>query len=198
MFTRGVTRVPAVREMDRANRVASLATNKIAWRQCFQSGRPRRKFVQQPVNHAAQDTLRKTFRSRVDRRDSAKMDRYLLVILNDLKLRVLHANSVSAQPRLTKDHHTLAGGDHFLYVMQIEPSAHERLAQSVWVRFLQRGLENFLPTAEATQRRLDHLPAKTDRNITLFARKPRKFRSVFMAPRKVRKQIFHRFDAQPP
>ena len=115
------------------------------------------------------------------------MDRDFFVILNHLELRMVHANSRSAQPRLTKDYHALTGGDHLLHVMQIEPSAHKRLAQSVWVRFLQRGFENFLPTAEAPQRRLDHLPAKTNRNITLFARKLRKFRPVFMAPREMRK-----------
>src|SRR5262249_28081722 len=101
------------------------------------------------------------------------MNRNLLVILDDFELRMVHANSLSAQARLAKDHHALTGDDHFLNVMQIEPSAHQRLAQSVWVRFLQRGLENFLPTAETPQRCLDHFPAKADRNITFFTRKLR-------------------------
>src|SRR5205823_8135830 len=74
MFVRGITRFPASWEMDCANRVASLALRKIAWGQSFQPGISGRKFVQQTVNHAAQDALRKTFRRRVDRRDSTKMD----------------------------------------------------------------------------------------------------------------------------
>jgi hypothetical protein len=95
MFVRGVTRFPAIREMNCANRFASFTLNKIKWRQSFQSGISGRNFGQQPVNHAAQDALRKTFRRRVDRRDPAKMDRDLLVILNHLELRVIHANSFS-------------------------------------------------------------------------------------------------------
>ena len=80
--------------------------------------------------------------------------------------------------------------------MQIEPSAHQRLAQRVWVRFLQRGLENFLPTAKTPKRCFGHLAAKTDRNIALFTGKLWEFRAVLMAPRKMRKQIFHRFDSE--
>jgi hypothetical protein len=96
VFVRGITRFPASWEMNCANRVASLALSQIARRQSFQSGVSGRKFVQQPVNHASQDTLRKTFRRRVDRRDSTKMDRDLLVILDDFELWMVHANSFSA------------------------------------------------------------------------------------------------------
>jgi len=91
----------------------------------------------------------------------------------------------------------LTGDDHFLHEVQVEPSTHQRFAQSVWVQFLQRGLENFLPPAETTQRRLDHLSAEADRNIALFPRKVREFRPIFVAPREMRKQLFHRVYAQP-
>src|SRR5207244_3512489 len=150
------------------------------------------------VHHAAEHALRNTFRRRIDRRDPAKVDRDLLVILDDFEFWMIHANSLSAQPRLAENHHALTGGDHFLHVMKIEPPAHQRLAQGVWVRLLQRGFENFLPAAETPHRRLDHLPTKTNRNIALLAWKLGKLSSIFMAPWKMRKQTFHRLDAQPP
>src|SRR5438445_390803 len=78
-----------------------------------------------------------------------------------------------AQARLAKDNNALAGRDHFLYVMQVEPSAHERLAQSICLRLLQRGFKNFFPSAKTAQRSLNHLAAKTDRNIAFLARKTR-------------------------
>src|SRR4029453_9683553 len=62
VVVRGVTRFPASWEMDCANRVAFLTLNKLAWRKSFQSGISGRKFIQQPVNQAAQHALRKTFR----------------------------------------------------------------------------------------------------------------------------------------
>jgi hypothetical protein len=62
---------------------------------------------------------------------------------------------------------------------------------------LQRGLENLLPTPEPPQRCLDYLAAKTDRNIALFTRKLGELCAVFVAARKMGKQIFDCFDAQP-
>src|SRR5215211_3835796 len=106
MLVRRVTRLPGVREMDGANRFEPIPLDKIAWRPCLQSAIRVSEFVQQTVNHAAQHALRKTFCRRVDRRDPAKMDRDLLVSLDDLEFRMVHANSLSAQPRLAENDQT--------------------------------------------------------------------------------------------
>src|SRR5262249_15689158 len=111
---------------------------------------------------------------------------------------MVHANSLSAQPWLAEDNKALAGRNHFLHVMQVKRSASERPVKCVGVRFLQRALKIFFQTAETPQRSLYPLSAETNRNIAFFARKLRKFRPVFMASRKMRKQTFHRFNAEPP
>ena len=121
------------------------------------------RLVQNTIDDAAQDALRKTFSRGIDRRDSPKMDRYLFIVLDHLKLRMIHANSFSTQTRLAENNDALAGGDHFLHVMQIEPAAYQRLTQRIRLRFLQRGFKDFLPAAKSAQRRFDHLSAETDR-----------------------------------
>src|SRR6478752_10703359 len=118
MLARGVPRFPTFGKMYRSNRVRSLAAH--------QSGRGDRlpsdvwRVVQDPIDEAAQDALRKTFSRRIDRRDSPKMDRYLFIVLDHLKLRMIHANSFSTQPRSAENHDALTCGDHFLHVVQIE------------------------------------------------------------------------------
>ena len=52
------------------------------------------------------------------------MDRNLLVILDDLELRVIHADSLSTQTRFAKYDNTLPGRDHLLHIMQVEPATH--------------------------------------------------------------------------
>ena len=126
------------------------------------------------------------------------MDRYFLVILDDLKLWMIHADSLSAQARLSKDNDALAGPDHFLHVMQIEPSTHQRLAQSVCLRFLQRGFKDFFPAAKTTQRSFGHLATKTHRHIAFLARKTRELGAIFVTPRKVREQVFYRLNPEAP
>jgi hypothetical protein len=94
------------------------------------------KFLQNPIDDAAQDALRKTFGRRIDWCDAPKMDRYLFIVLNHLELRMIHANSLSAQTRPAENNDALPGGDHFLHVMQVEPAAHERLTQRIRLGFL--------------------------------------------------------------
>src|SRR6266704_2314826 len=89
MLARGVPRFPTFGKMYRSNRLRSFAAH--------QSGRGDRlpscvwKLVQDTINNAAQDALRKTFSRGVDRRDAPKMDRYLFIVLDHLKLRMIHA-----------------------------------------------------------------------------------------------------------
>src|SRR5215510_3940692 len=126
------------------------------------------------------------------------MDRYFLIILDHLEFRVIHANSLSAQTRLSKDNNTLTGSDHLLYVMQIEPPAHQWLAQSICLRLLQGGFKNFLPSTKTAQRSFSHLAAKTDRNIAFLTRKTRELGAIFVAPRKMSEQVFHRLNPETP
>ena len=92
------------------------------------------KIFQGVKNQPAKDTLRKTFCRRIDRRDSAEMNRLLLVALDHFELRMLHADALAAQPRLSEDDQTLAGRDHLLHVMEIEPAKHQRLAERIRIR----------------------------------------------------------------
>src|SRR5206468_12051310 len=105
MLARGVPRFPTSGKMYRSNRVRSLAAH--------QAGRGDRlpscvwKLVQNTIDDATQDALRKTFSRRIDRRDSPKMDRYLFIVLDHLKLRMIDANSVSTQTRPADNKHAL-------------------------------------------------------------------------------------------
>src|SRR5437879_7575245 len=163
--------------MNRPNRFVAVAILQVLWQQRF--NRCRVDVLEKSINHAAQHPLRKTFGGRIDRRNPAKMDRLLLVVLNHFKFRMIHANSVSPEPRLAKDDELLSSGDHFLDVVQIKPSADERLTERVRVRFLQCRLKNLFPTAETPERRFDQFSGQTDRQVTLLARQLRKLRSIF-------------------
>src|SRR5262249_43646421 len=133
MLARGVPCFPTPGKVYRSNCVRPLAAH--------QTGRGGRlpsciwKLVQDTMNDAAQNTLRKTFCCRINGGDPPKMDRYLFVVLDHLKLGMIHANSFSAQTRPTENNDALTRGDHFLHVMQIEPAAYERLTQRIWLRF---------------------------------------------------------------
>src|SRR6476659_7384154 len=111
------------------------------------------------------------------------MDRYLFIVLDHLKLRMIHANSFSTQTRLAENNDALTRGNHFLHVMQIEPATHERLTQRIRLRFLQCRFKDFLPAAKPAHRRLDHLPAETDGSVGFFPRKLWKLGSILMTPR---------------
>src|SRR6476646_11329659 len=188
MLARGVPRFPILGKMYRSNRLRSLAAR--------QTGRGDRlpscvwKLVQDTIHEAAQDALRKTFSRRIDRSDSPKMDRYLFIVLDHLKLRMIHANSFSTQTRPAENNDALTCGDHFLHVMQIEPTAYERLTQRIRLCFLQRGFKDFLPTAKPTNRRFGHLPAETDGSVGFFPRKLWELGPILMPPGEMRQQIF--------
>jgi hypothetical protein len=109
---------------------------------------------------------------------------------------MIHAHSLSSQARLAENDDALPGHDHFLHIMQIEPPAHERLTESICLRFLQGSLKNLFPSAETAQRGLDHLAAKTNRNLAFLARKMRELSAIFVAPGEMREQILHFFNPE--
>src|SRR6516225_5276013 len=97
MLARSVPRFPTFGKMYRSNRVRPLTSRQTrrgdwlpscVWR-CLQDA----------IDDAAQDALRKTFSRRIDRSDAPKMDRYLFVVLDHFKLWMIHANSFSTQTR---------------------------------------------------------------------------------------------------
>src|SRR4029079_19777371 len=49
------------------------------------------KLLQNPIDDAAQDALRKTFGRGIDGRDTPKMDLHLFIVLDHLELRMFHA-----------------------------------------------------------------------------------------------------------
>src|SRR6187399_2384712 len=73
----------------------------------------------------AKNALRQSFGRRVDRRDSPKMNRELIVIFDHLKFWMFHADALTAKTRLPENDESLTGRDHLLDVVQIEPAEHE-------------------------------------------------------------------------
>src|SRR5260370_15595681 len=120
--------------MDRANRFAAVAVLQVLGEHWF--NRRSIELLKKSINDAAQHSLRETLGSRIDRCNPAKMDRFLFVVFDHFELGMIHANTRPAQSRLAKNDELLAGGDHFLDIMQIEPATDERLAQRVRIRFL--------------------------------------------------------------
>src|SRR5262245_13024509 len=120
--------------MYRSNRVGSLAGRQTARGDRLPSCVW--KLLQDTIHDAAQDALRETFSRWIDWRDAPEMDRYLFIVLDYLKLRMIYANSFPTQTRPAENNDALARSDHFLDVMQIEPAAHERLTQRIRLRFL--------------------------------------------------------------
>src|SRR5262245_24555809 len=184
MLARGVPCFPTIGKVYGLNCVRSIAAH--------QTGRRDRlpfcvwKLVQDAIDDAAQDALRKTFSRRINRRDAPKMHRYLFIVLDDFKLRMIHANSFSTQTRPPENHDALTRGDHFLHVMQIEPATYEWLTQGSRLRFLQRRLKDFFPAAKPAQRCFDHLPAETDGSVGFFSGKLWELGPILMAPREMR------------
>src|SRR4051794_29194487 len=107
---------------------------------------------------------------------------------------MINTDALSAQLGFSKNDEPLTGRDHFLHVMQIEPTADDRLAQSVCLRFFQCCLKYYFPTAESSQLRFCHFTAQTNRLLRLLMRKTLKLAAILMSSRKVREQIFHRLD----
>src|SRR5260370_14153843 len=188
MLTCRSERFPRLGKMNRPNRFGAVAVLQVLRQQRF--NRCRVEVLEKPINDAAQHPLRKTFGAGIDRRDPAKMDRLLLVVLNHLKFRMIHANSASPEPRLAEDDELLSSGDHFLDVVQIKPPADERLTVRVRIRFLQCRLKNLFPAAETPERRFDHLSRQTDRHVALIARGFPKLMSIFVSSREMIYQIF--------
>ena len=114
------------------------------------------------------------------------MDRDLLVVFDDLELRMLHAEPVLAQAWLTENHQPLAGRDHFLDVMQVEPAQHQRLAERVRIRFFQGRFKDFFPPAESNQPCLDDFAADQDWRLAFLTRESSEMRPVFVTPRIMR------------
>src|SRR5438132_11964941 len=166
MLTCRSERFPRLGEMNRPNRFGAVAVLQVLRQQRF--NRCRVEVLEKSINDAAQHPLRKTFGGRIDRRNPAKMDRLLLVVLNHVKFRMIHANSVSPEPRLAEDDELLSSGDHFLDVVQIKPPADERLTERVRVRFLECRLKDLFPASETPERRFDNFSRQTDRNVTIL------------------------------
>src|SRR4051794_22046814 len=89
------------------------------------------------------------------------------IIINDFELRMIHAHPFAAQTRFAEHDQLLASGDHLLDVMEIEPSADQRLAQRGGVTLLEGRFENLLPTAKASYLSFDDFAAKTHRRVAL-------------------------------
>ena len=82
--------------------------------------------------------------------------------------------------------------------MQVEPSADQRLTESVCLRLLKRRFKNFLPSAKTTQRSFDYLAAQTNRTVAFLARKMRELGAIFVPARKMSEQIFYRLNPETP
>src|SRR5712664_597659 len=101
MFARRIERFPSLGEMNCANRFATIAVFQILRQQRF--NRFGVELLKKSMNDATQHSLRETFGRRIDRRNSAEMNRSLLVVLDYLELRMIHANPFPAQSRLAED-----------------------------------------------------------------------------------------------
>src|SRR5438045_9655597 len=120
MLTCRSERFPRLGEMNRPNRFGAVAILQVLWQQRF--NRCRVEVLKKSINDAAQHPLRKTFGGRIDRRNPAKMDRLLLVVLNHFKFRMIHANSVYPQPRLPEEDEVLSSRDDCPDEVHLNPS----------------------------------------------------------------------------
>src|SRR5438874_8420489 len=139
--------------MNLLNSTTPIAVNERRWSHCLE--RLFRHLSQKPISNAAQKALINTLRRRVNWSDSAKMNRNFIIILDHLKFRVIDTYSFAAQTRLAEHHELLTGRDHLSHIVQVEPTADQRLAQCVRVCLLQGRFKNLLPTSE-TPRSEEH------------------------------------------
>jgi hypothetical protein len=124
------------------------------------------------------------------------MNRDFVIVLDDFEFRMFHANTLATLTRLTKNDQALAGHDHLLDVMQVEPAADEWLTEGVRIAFLKGHFENLFPAAEAIESRPGHLAAQTDRLLALFSWKFGKLAPILMPPRIMGEQVANCFDAE--
>src|SRR3981081_3679700 len=101
------------------------------------------------------------------------------IVLVPLEFRMVHAKAFAAQLRFAENNQLLAGRDHLLHVMQIEPAQRQGLAERLRFCFLHGRLKNLLPGAEAKDRRFGPFAAQTDRGIALLAWELWKLMSIF-------------------
>src|SRR4029077_10474379 len=99
---------------------------------------------------------------------------------------MIHAEPVSAEARLSEDHHFLSSCDHLLDIMQVKPTADQRLAERVCFLFLQRRLKDFFPAAKPAKRRFNHCATQADWDVTFLTRKLGKLISILVSPGKMR------------
>src|ERR1700745_1103638 len=104
MLACGIPLLPTFREMYGPNRrrPRHVAFDQFARQQGFESNGRGSNLTQKPINHAAQYSLRKSCRSGIDRRDSSEVNREFFIVLDDLELRMIHADSLPTQARLAK------------------------------------------------------------------------------------------------
>src|SRR5947209_17672994 len=125
------------------------------------------------------------------------MDRDLIVVFDHLKFRVLQAKPMAAQPWLSENDHTLAGRDHLLDIVKVEPAQDQWLTKRVRIPLLDCRLEDFFPTAKPDQPCLDYLAAKEDWHIAFLVGKWGEFASVFVSPRVMGQQVLDGLDLEP-
>ena len=124
------------------------------------------------------------------------MNRNFVVVLDNFEFRMFHADTLTALTRLAENDQALAGQDHLLDVMQVEPAADEWLTEGVRIALLQRHLENLFPTAKAIESRPGHLAAQTDWLFALFPRKFAKRPPVLMPSWIMSEQVAHCFESK--
>ena len=95
VLTRGGKRLPGFGKMNLPDRFASIAVFQVPRQQWLDWVGV--EVLKQPMDNAAQNALRETFRRRINRSDSPKMDRFLFIILNHFKFGMVHAKSLSAK-----------------------------------------------------------------------------------------------------
>ena len=152
--------------------------------------------IQKPIDQSPQNTLRKSFGRRIDGRDAPEMNRNFLVVFDDFEFRMFHAETLTAQTRFAENDQALAGHDHLLDVMQIEPAADERLTEGVRIASCSVTSKDFFPAAEAIESRLDHFAAETDWLFAFLPRKSGKLAPILVPPRIMGEQIANCFETE--
>jgi len=109
---------------------------------------------------------------------------------------MFHAEPLPAPARFAEDDQTLAGQNHFLDVVEIEPAQNEGLAEGVRIAFLQGRFEDSLAAAKMIEARLDYFAAETNRLLTFFSWEAGELAPVFVTSGIVREQVADRFDAE--
>jgi hypothetical protein len=109
---------------------------------------------------------------------------------------MIHAKSAAPQAWFPEDDETLAGCDHFLDVMEVEPTQQKRLAQRVGIDLVQSSFKDFLPTPEPKKPSFGYFTTKTNCDIALFSRKLVERPTIFVSSRKMAYEIGNCFNAE--